>query len=537
MNNTKKIVSVLVCVFMVLGIIGMGMFVKPEEKETSEDYSDSLVIWYVDEEMSDYLNRMAFDYREHNGIRVIPKLMNGDEYIESIYEASVKDENPPDLYILSNDTLEKAYLSGCAVPIDDMGVTTDKNFSKVALHAVTYDNDIIAYPYYFETSVLLYNKTYLHDMAENIVIAENESEETEEDNSGKNASSGADKSAEATGDSNGSTGGSSGSSSESSGTTGASSGANGTANGASGTNGTVTDPTGAGTSAGGELDNSDGLDATDTEDDEMIMDEEDVEREKVIAQMMSDSIPSTFDEIMSFADNYDAPMQVESVFKWDVRDIFFNYFFIGNYMDIGGIHGDDPSKIDIYNENTVKAMQMYQDMNQFFSFESEDVTYDQVVNEFISGKLVFATATSDIVAKLKEAADNGDFEYEYGIAPIPNLNEELVSKGMSVTNCIVINGYSDKQEEANNFARYLAIDKARMLYEEASKMPAATSMKNIDETLEVFAREYEKSVPMPKLMATADYWLMLESTFADIWSGKDVSKCLEELEEKIKPAE
>ena len=40
-------------------------------------------------------------------------------------------------------------------------------------------------------------------------------------------------------------------------------------------------------------------------------------------------------DILTFANSYDAPEQVEAVFKWDVADIFYNYFFVGNYIDVG----------------------------------------------------------------------------------------------------------------------------------------------------------------------------------------------------------
>lgn len=33
-------------------------------------------------------------------------------------------------------------------------------------------------------------------------------------------------------------------------------------------------------------------------------------------------IPATIDDILTFANSYDAPEQVEAVFKWDVADIF-----------------------------------------------------------------------------------------------------------------------------------------------------------------------------------------------------------------------
>ena len=55
---------------------------------------------------------------------------------------------------------------------------------------------------------------------------------------------------------------------------------------------------------------------------------------------MEEALPKTIDDILAFADVYDAPEQVEAIFKWDVSDIFYNYFFVGNYIDVGGVSGD-----------------------------------------------------------------------------------------------------------------------------------------------------------------------------------------------------
>ena len=63
--------------------------------------------------------------------------------------------------------------------------------------------------------------------------------------------------------------------------------------------------------------------------------------EEAIAQRAEELIPTTIDGILSFADSYNAPEQVEAVFRWDVSDIFYNYFFVGNYADVGGPYGDD----------------------------------------------------------------------------------------------------------------------------------------------------------------------------------------------------
>ncbi len=98
---------------------------------------------------------------------------------------------------------------------------------------------------------------------------------------------------------------------------------------------------------------------------------------------------------MNFADEYDAPETVEAVFKWDVSDIFYNYFFIGNYISVGGDAGDDPMNINLYNEFAIQCLKVYQQLNQFFSIDTNIVTYEGILEEFLEGKTVFTIATTD----------------------------------------------------------------------------------------------------------------------------------------------
>ena len=50
---------------------------------------------------------------------------------------------------------------------------------------------------------------------------------------------------------------------------------------------------------------------------------------------------------------------------------------------------------------------------------------------------------------------------------------------------------------------------------------------------EAFGREYGLSVPIPKMMATSNYWVQMEIAFTRIWSGDGVSDTLKALSEKI----
>ncbi len=456
MKESTRIVSAIICIALVVFTIFAGKNgVLGEEQVQVQADKDSLIIWYTDDTLTDYLSAMAVEYNEVYGVRVIPKLKAGGDYVESVYRASIDNNGAPDLYLLGSDVLEKAYMSGCAVEIQNVGdAVSPDTFPKAALNAVTYHDKLVAYPYYFETTALLYNKTYLKEMATNLVLAEN-SEIPE--NSGEDIDI-------------------------------------------------------------SELD-------TDLSEEEL---------EVLIEAKVEEFIPKNFEQLLNLADKIDAPEGVETIFKWDVRSIFHNYFFVGGYVDIGGVNGDDETVMDLYNANAVTALQVFQDMNQFFSFESSDVTYKQVLEEFIQGKLIYATVTTDALKALSKAVSEGEFTSEYGFAMIPDLTEDMITRSLSETNSIVINGYSDKKGRANAFAQFLCLGHGAELYEKTGKMPARSGIIEAGSPEYAFVEEYTYSTPMPKLMETSNYWLLMESTFADVWAGKDASLGLKELSEQIK---
>lgn len=380
----------------------------------------TLTLWYTDEKMEDYLASVALDYQNSSGIQVIPVLKSGLEYLEEVNTASLEEENAPDLYIVSNDSLEKAHLSGLAVEAEDPdGVLTTDYFPQTALDAVCYQGQKMAYPLYFETSALIYNRTYLEQAAQ--------------------------------------------------------------------------------------------------------------ELETDVASL----IPRTIEGIQGFADEYNAPETVESVFRWDVSDFFYNYFFAGNYINVGGSCGDDSSQIDIYNLEAVEGLTAYQDLSQFFSIDAETSSYEQVVQDFLSGKLVFTIATTDILERVQAAKEDGSFPWEYGVAPLPDINDSVCTRGISVTNAVAVNGYSKKRSMADAFASWLSTEGAAKLYDRTGHVPALQTAAAQTGEMAAFWQEYSNTVPMPKLMSTVNFWIQMEVACTKIWQGEKVSDVLKALSEGI----
>lgn len=448
MHFKHKLLTVLI---LLLAVTGLFVFSTKSpfkaSKEADEvinmaEEKDTIYFWYSDETMSDFINSAAVVFGEKNGVRVMPKLVSGREYLEAINTATMQGEQAPDAYLITNDFLEKAYLAGLAAEVDsaENGVINEQNFPKAALDAVTYKGKKIAYPLSYETTVLLYNESFLYEWA--LQQVKNEAEEL-----GVNY------------------------------------------------------------------------------DGETLLKKRD--------ELMLTAVPTTIEQLLIVSDTFDPPESVEGIFKWDVSDIFYNYHFVGNYMIVGGDCGDDKNNININNPETIQCLEMYKALNQFFYIESDSVTYESVLEDFLAGKIVFTIVTSDAVAILEEAEMAETFPYSYGMTLVPDPTEVFSGRSLSVTNTVAINGYSAHKDLANQFAAFLVTEYANELYGRAGKLAANKNSNTDHKLLQVFQQEYADSIPLNKMIETSNFWIQLEILFSRVWNGEDVATLVSELEQQL----
>jgi len=446
MHLRKKLLAILAVVILLTGTFyGANL----ENDGTGKDglfsmfdkKKETIYFWYDDASMSDYIGSAAVMFGEKNKVRVLPQLVSESRYLEAINEATLYEEHMPDAYLIGNDSLEKAYKAGLAAPVEDISKRMSTiHFPQTALDAVTYKGKQVAYPLFYETAVLLYNKNYLQEWA--LQQAVKEAEEAEREATQEELQNRAD-------------------------------------------------------------------------------------------EIMTNAVPGTIDDILSMADTFDPPENVESIFKWDVSDIFYNYYFVGNYMLMGGDTGDSKEKLDINNAQAIQCLEVYKALNQFFSIESDKVTYESVLQEFMDGKIVFTIATTDAVATLNQAKKEGLTEVEYGVALLPDPGKELKGRSLSVTETVAINGYSPRKELAEKFAAYLTTEYTTLLYEKSGRMAAYQFVNQNDHVFSVYHKQYESSISLPKMVETGNYWLQLEVLFSKVWNGGNVTQLVSEMEERI----
>ena len=423
MRRTVSVILTAALLVVLLLLIPSQHIVTGVESGSLFSGRETIRVWYTDEALTNFFSDTALQYGEsQSSYRIEAVKKDPVEFLQQVNTASAADESFPDLYVVSNDLLEQAYLSGLAKRIDDPQYFSDTMyFPQTALNAVTYNGKTVAWPLYYETSALVYNTQYLQDMADALGIS--------------------------------------------------------------------------------------GLDA----------------------------IPSTVVDIINLANSYEAPEQVQAVFKWDVNDIFFNYYFAGGYLNVGGECGDDKSQFDVYNGDVIRCLDVYQQLNQFFSIDTQTDDYSQIVDDFIDGKIVFTVATSELPGvireRLAERGEDAESSFHYGVTTLPDITSELPTRAMSVTYCLAENGYGENPDGVRDFMHYL-YQHMENFYDSTGKAPVALNVHASDPHMESFLASYKESVPLPKMRETSNFWVLLENTYAKIWNGADVGTSLRELYEQ-----
>ncbi len=378
-------------------------------------------VWYSDDALTDFFKNVAVSYNESQSeYRIEPKLIKDTDYLEAINDASVKGDDFPDVYVLGNDSLERATLAGLTSAVTDTAYFSDNViYPQSAINAVAYGGKIVAYPMSYETAAFIYNTQYLQSMASDL------------------------------------------------------------------------------------------------------------------GQSLEQTVPKTMVDVINLANSYNAPEGVEAVLKWDVSNIFLNYAFVGNYLTLGSLTGDASDQINLYNSDSIQCLQVFQQLNDFFSVDTESDDYENIISDFADGKLVFTFATTDICMEMQRRQQAGENFVEYGVTTIPDATSSLLSKSMNVTDCLVVNGYSENIDAANRFVRYLLFEKMDGFYEQTGKAPAMKTYQYFDTHMYGFADAYDDSVPITKLRAASTFWMLLENTFANVWSGKDPNEELRSMQQQM----
>lgn len=252
--------------------------------------------------------------------------------------------------------------------------------------------------------------------------------------------------------------------------------------------------------------------------------------EEEIELKAEEYIPESFAELMEFAENYDAPEKVKALLGWDTSDVFYNYFILGDSIELAGPAGDSEGLYRVEGSESQAALLMYKDLTDFFSLDEGESDYVSIRDAFARGEYVFAIAGTDILKSIDNAVLNGDMDCETEFYPLMAISDQIKAKPLSVTQTICVNSKSEHTGAAAGFAEYAVDEKrAQLLYDKAGKLMPQSGACGVNKAAAHFLKEYENSVPVPKLTTLSDFWMKLEIAFLEVREGEDVSLVLSKL--------
>ncbi len=225
---------------------------------------------------------------------------------------------------------------------------------------------------------------------------------------------------------------------------------------------------------------------------------------------ITENIPTSFEQIKTFADTFeDTTGSIRNIFTCDLNDVFFNYGFLGNALEIGGMNGDDKSKIFDITDELRNAVAEYQSLIAFFSIDINTIDYYSCLRDFENGSIIYTLADAEMLKLINEDIANGESFVEYGVMPFLDLTESLATSPLSITHAVAVNPFCENVEVAESFAKYVTYTNADALYEVAGMVPCRR-MDTENEVVCAIYESYEKSTPKLKLMHSDEFYALLE---------------------------
>lgn len=404
-NCTKKIVAVVMVMILCIHFAGCGEAADKTAKSLRLETPKKVKVWYTNDQYTPYLEYVAGQVKQANDlIEIEPQLMDSENYLENIYNGSIHNGEAPDVYIMSADQLEKANMMGLVLKNNTYSAYyNEKNFSKAALEAATFDNELYGYPLSFNIPFMVYNK----DVASKV---------------------------------------------------------------------------------------------------------------------------STFDELYQYTLHYksdDKNANIKQIFDWDVSNMFINYCFSCNSIDIGGQTGDDSLSLSVNEDILKKAMEQYAKQKELFGIVRGTNVIDDTSTKFAEGTMAY---TITDVNHLKEI-DSSSVNYE--IIKVPKLADDLENSLMSENVDVFVSPYSSDIEVAKAVAHCLSYDYVGELFDKAGLLCAKNNISK-DKNSQEYGRKdviyelFNDSKCQAQFMGQMYYYSRYEIMIHKVWDGQDITTAIDE---------
>lgn len=221
---------------------------------------------------------------------------------------------------------------------------------------------------------------------------------------------------------------------------------------------------------------------------------------------------------------------ISMVFNMDASAMFPNYAFVGSYINISDTTKNGNVSIGINDAAVKTALGIYSDLKQIHGIKRTETTMDTCIDQFNSGKLMCTIIDANHLNKIDSTRVN------FGICPIPALDDNMTSKTLSVTTMAVVNLYTSNIEVSQAVARALSYDYVDGLIKTSGRFPARADIEDIGNksAYENIHKIYSESVAKSKHIGIGEFYVRYEILLHDVWDGKDIDESYNTFKEAIK---
>ena len=140
MKVIKKLVSVLMAGVLTLSVMACsGTDKNKTARELDIETPVTVNVWYDNKDYDSYLENVAKEFKEANNlVTVNPVYVESSDFVDTIYNETVRNDNVPDVYLMSSENCNKAYLLGLMLENDSYkDVYNDKVYGPVSYTHLT----------------------------------------------------------------------------------------------------------------------------------------------------------------------------------------------------------------------------------------------------------------------------------------------------------------------------------------------------------------------------------------------------------------
>lgn len=217
-----------------------------------------------------------------------------------------------------------------------------------------------------------------------------------------------------------------------------------------------------------------------------------------------ETAPNSLQALIDYSNQNEPPENVEYLLEWDVNDAFYDFPFISNSVTF---EKTEPEVLNVIYDQTLyqQDLDYFATILQSFSIDKETVSEESILDNFRNGRTLSALIDTSSLKQLEG--------YGYSLMKIPALNETLPAYPCATTDMLVVNDFSDRGDEAADFAHFATVTMAEQLHALSGHYSVIPS-KEPDWVEQVAYESYESAILAPNSVDARDFWVALEETIS-----------------------